>query len=102
MNEQALKQQFSDTYKAIGSDSFYKFLISRSIEVLKEDSKKKVHLELLQYYDHFLVFYRRESEIIYLEMCKIFRKAAHFIYRYMLNNKILQHKNNKFLQLVAT
>jgi hypothetical protein len=56
-------------------------------------------LEFLEYYDKFMILYRREGDPNYLEVARIFRRAAHKIYRLMLKKQMTSH-NAKFLNLV--
>lgn len=56
-------------------------------------------LEFLDYHNRFIILYRREGEEVYLRVARIFRKAAHRIYRIMLK-KDMTAPNAKFLNLV--
>lgn len=112
MSVDILKQEFVPKYLAAGEDRFYRFLLTYAINKLigieKQATDKKSisveitppDLELLEYYEKFLVLYRREGEETYLEIATLFRKAAHRIYRIMLK-KNMTVPNAKFLHLVS-
>lgn len=98
-----IKQLFLNKYSAVGEEKFYKFLISYALNRIVETSAKNGYnpaIELIDYYDMFLKLYRREGNIIYLELAKQFRRAAHRIFRVMLKQGIVI-KSNKFLVLVS-
>jgi len=56
-------------------------------------------VELMELYDKFLLYYRRENEEVYFEIAKLCRKAAHKVYRALLRQKLVE-KNSKFLNLI--
>ena len=56
-------------------------------------------VDFLNYYDQFIILYRREGEEIYLDLARIFRRAAHKVYRVMLKSQMTE-KNQRFLNLV--
>jgi hypothetical protein len=64
-----------------------------------EKVDKMPDIELLELYDKFLLFYRRENEEVYFEIAKLCRRAAHKVYRALLRQKLVE-KNLKFLNLV--
>lgn len=104
MNADLLKKQFVAKYKAIGEDAFYKFLLMYALNklvVIEQGNYKGItpNIEFMDYYDRLVILYRREGDIMYLEIAKIFRKVAHKIYRIMLKKNMSTH-NNKFLNLV--
>ncbi len=104
MDVDILKKQFISKYLESGEDKFYSFLIYYAMNKLvkiENNTYKGVSpdLEFLDYYDRFIILYRREGEEIYLQVAKLFRKAAHRIYRLMLK-KNMTPKNAKFLNLV--
>ena len=104
MNPDSLKKDFLEKYKNIGKVKFYKFPLVYSVQKLIVLEKKEFtiippNIELLEYYDQFIILYRREGDEIYLEIAKIFRRVAHKIYRIMLKRN-LTPRNNKFLNLV--
>ena len=104
MISDALKKYFLPKYVSEGDSKFYKFLLFYSVDKLMALEKKEYkglspNLELLEYHDQFIILYRREGNEIYLDIAKIFRKAAHKIYRIMLKKK-LTPRNDKFLNLL--
>jgi hypothetical protein len=104
MSADTLKKQFVPKYLSSGEAKFYNSLLFYAVGKLMAIDKKEYNgispnLELLEYHDQFIILYRREGEEIYLEIAKVFRKAAHKIYRIMLK-KQLSPRNGKFLNLV--
>lgn len=104
MMSDTLKKQFVPKYLASGQERFYNFLLFYAVNKLMSMEKKEYKgippdLEFLDYCEQFIILYRREGKDTYLEMAKIFRKAAHKIYRIMLK-KNLTPPNKKFLNLV--
>lgn len=104
MSVEALKNNFVPKYLATGEQKFYRFLIlyalNKLIYIEKGSFKgKPPELEFLDYYEQFIILYRREGEEVYLELARVFRKAAHKVYRVMLK-KNMTEKNTKFLNLV--
>jgi len=104
MSAEVLKKEFIPKYLATGDEKFYRFLLTYALKklVLINNGTYKgtsPDLELLDYYDRFLVLYRREGDEVYLQLARLFRKSAHRIYRIMLK-KSMTIVNNKFLNLV--
>ena len=105
------KKLFVAKFSSFGSDKFYKFLLNYATNkiVANEDAKKENYkidtvavspeIELMDYHDRFLILYRRENINVYLDIARLFRKAAHKIYFVMLKKSMIE-KNNKFLNLV--
>jgi len=100
-----VKNEFVDKYLLVGPDKFYKFLlfyaIKKLVKISDQDQKniKSPEMEFLDYSEKFLVLYRRDGNIIFLELSGVFRKAAHKVYRMMLK-KGLTPFNSRFLNLV--
>lgn len=99
-----LKSDYVSRYNAVGEQKFYRNLLCYAINKLikirdDEYSGTSPELEFLDYSERFLFLYRREGDSIYLELSKVFRKAAHKIYRMMLK-KGMTPKNMKFLNVV--
>jgi len=99
-----MSDDFADKYKLIGEQKFYNFLLTYAINkllLIKEKSYKGMspELELLEYHDKFLTLYRRGEDEVNLELSKVFRKAAHKIYRLMLK-KDMSNKNSRFINSV--
>ena len=104
MQADTLKTEFVPKYLAQGESKFYRFLIMYAVNkfvFIQKGTYKGIspELELLDYYDQLIILYRREGEEVYLQLAKLFRKAAHKIYRTMLKNDMIPH-NAKFLNLV--
>jgi len=104
MNLDLLKKEFLPRYLAVGEQEFYKFLLvfamTRLVAIEKGDYKGSTpDLEFLQYYEGFIILYRREGDENYINAARLFRKAAHKINRLMLK-KNMTVKSPKFLTLV--
>jgi hypothetical protein len=104
MSVDGLKKEFVPKYQAVGEPKFYRFLLLYALNKLiyiEKGSFKGVspETEFLDYYDQFIILYRREGEEIYLDLGRVFRRAAHKIYRIMLKKKMIE-KNPRFLNLV--
>lgn len=104
MSVEALKKNFVPKYLATGEQKFYRFLILYALNKLiyiEKGSFKGTspELEFLDIYDQFIILHRREGEDIYLELARVFRRAAHKVYRVMLK-KSMTERNAKFLNLV--
>ena len=104
MSVEALKQTYVPKYLAAGDEKFYRFLLFYALNKLiaiKNESYKGLspELEFLGYYEQFIILYRREGEEVYLDLGRVFRRAAHKVYRLMLKKKMIE-KNSKFLNLV--
>jgi hypothetical protein len=104
MNDQDIKKEFINKYMTVGDKKFYNFLLAFALEKILQVKKKSYkgvhpHLEYLEYYEKFLVSYRKEGDEVYLQIAKNFRRAAHKIYRSMLKQNMID-KDNKFLNLV--
>jgi len=91
-------------FVAGGEQKFYRSILVLALQKLIATEKgiyKGIppHLEYLDYYDRFIILYRREGDEIYLGIAKMLRKAAHKIYRIMLK-KDMTTINPRFLTLV--
>lgn len=98
-----LKETYLPKYLA-GKQRFYRLLLTYGVHkmILMQEEKFRgmpPDIEFLQYHEIFLFLYRREGDETFLDMSKLFRKAAHKLYRTMLK-KEMTLKNNKFLNLV--
>jgi hypothetical protein len=105
MSVEALKKEFVPKYQAIGEIKFYRFLLFYAMNKLIyiENGTYKgtsPELEFMNYYDRFIILYRREGEDIYLDLGRVFRRASHKIYRALLKKNMIE-KNTKFLNLVG-
>lgn len=104
MNGVEPKLNFLDKFYAVGSEKFYNFLLTYSIDKLRKMQDHEYdgispETELLDYYEKILSVYRSGIDEDHLELAKIFRKAAHKIYRIGLKQKLIK-KNKRFLNLV--
>lgn len=104
MSVEALKKEFVPKYLAAGELRFYRFLLfyamNKLIYIERGDYKgKSPEIDFMDYYDQFIILYRREGEEVYLDLSRVFRRAAHKIYRVMLKKKLTE-KNSRFLNLV--
>lgn len=101
------KKIFIDKFSSFGDEKFYQFLLNYAIGKIADGNFKKKYnksenspeKELLSYYDKFLFLYRNENNIIYLDIAKLFRRAANKIYRILLKKKVIK-KSNIFFNLV--
>jgi hypothetical protein len=101
---ETIKKDFMSKYLNIGAGKFYSFLLTYAVNKLILIEKGNYlgispNLEFLLLCDKFIFSYRREGDSNYLEMAKLFRKAAHKIYRIMLKKSLTSY-NDKFLNLV--
>jgi hypothetical protein len=104
MSSDTLKNHFIAKYLAVGPHKFFNFILVHALNklVLMEKGTYKGNnpdLEFLEYYDKLIILYRREGDENFLEIARLFRKAAHKIYRIMLKKKLTPY-NGKFLNLV--
>lgn len=104
MSTDGLKQEFVPKYLAGGEQKFYRFLLLLALNkliLIEKGIYKGItpDLEFLDCHDRFIILYRREGEEVYLKIARIFRRAAHKIYRTMLK-KDMTAINAKFLNLV--
>lgn len=104
MSVEAIKKEFVPKYLAAGEPKFYRLLLlyalNKLIHIEKGSFKgKSPEMEFLDVYDQFIILYRREGEEVYLDLARVFRKAAHKVYRVMLKKKMTP-KNERFLNLV--
>lgn len=104
MSVEALKNKFIPKYLEAGEPRFYRFLLfyaSNKLFYIEKGTYKGAspEIDLMSYYDQFIILYRREGEDIYLDLARVFRRAAHKVYRVMLKKKMTE-KNSRFLNLV--
>lgn len=104
MSIDGLKQDIVPKFVASGEQKFYRsiiFIALQKLILIEKGLYKGIppNLEYLEYYDQFIILYRREGDEVYLSIAKMLRKAAHKIYRIMLK-KNMTPPNAKFLSLV--
>ena len=100
----AKKTDYIGQYNTIGEQKFYLLLVSEAMSKvnkmrIKDYKGRSPELELIECSEKFLSLYRKDKEELYLDMQRIFRRAAHSVYRKMLKLKMIT-KNPKFLNLV--
>ncbi len=98
------EQQILSQYRKIGNERFYRYLLVQATKkMLSLEKEEQVNmapdLELLNFHDQFMIFYRRTGYTDLLEIARLFRKAGHKIYRIMRKRGITP-VNRKFLNLV--
>ena len=103
MIAEALKKEYIPKYSN-GEPKFYRSLLFSALHKLVLIGRSEYkgitpELEYLDCYEEFIILYRREGDDSYLQMARLFRKAAHRIYRIMLKKKMTSY-NPKFLNLV--
>jgi hypothetical protein len=99
------KTLYIERYHSVGEYRFYRFLlhyaVSKLIKITNGEYRgTSPEIELLDYSDRFLKLYRREPQEVLLELSRIFRKAAHKIYRLMLKRQMIT-TNVSFLNVVS-
>jgi len=98
------KKLFIAKYSSFGDDKFYKFLLNYAVaKIANADSEASFlspEVELMDYHDRFLILYRRENDQAYLDIARVFRKAAHRIYRLQIK-KNPTNRNGRFLNVVG-
>ena len=105
MKGDVLKDEFLPKYLSIGEQAFYKFLLIYALNkviLIEKKNYKGVYpdLELLDYYNRFIILYRQEGEEVYLQIARVFRKASQKIYSILLKKDLTKY-NNKFLNLIG-
>lgn len=97
---------FISKYKSVGKERFYRFLISYGIGKLvkiKDGYDTDVaapEIELLDYHDRFMIAFRKGQGDDYLELAKLFRRAAHKIYRASVKSNLIKQRDPRFLSIV--
>ncbi len=104
MSIDSIKQEYFPKYIANGEQKFYKSILLLALQeliLIQKGSFKgnPPHIKYLDFYDMFIVLYRREGNESYIKIAKILRRAAHKIYRVMLK-KNMTKKNIRFLNLI--
>jgi hypothetical protein len=96
-----IKELFLGKYEQVGAEKFYSFLIEYAENRILDANKNGLspELELLGYHDKFITLFRKEHNPVFLELSKLFRRAAHKVYRMMLRNGSIE-ENEKFLNTV--
>ena len=94
---------FVSKFKSMGTERFYRFLISygigKLVQIKDGYNNTLPEIELLSYHDRFMIAYRKSGEPDCLLLAKIFRRAAHKIYRASLKSNLTK-KDTRFLNVV--
>lgn len=96
------KEIFLDRYLTLGEEWFYKFLLNHATTRLFRPKTKGVsspEIELMDYHDTFVSFFRNEGNNDYLKIAKLFRRAANKVYRVLLKRGKTK-RNDRFLNVV--
>ena len=92
-----LASEYIELLQKVGEEGLYK----RTLGVLDAGSKiENPDLEVLEFSEAFFSKYRATGEEAYFIIGKILRKAAHKIYRQLLEKDKAKKINTKFLNLV--
>lgn len=89
---------FKTVLKRKGSEGLYRHLIG--VGVLKSISGNNSDFEMLNKSNSFFSLFRRTGEEVYFELGKVFRRAAHTLYRQLLKINKDKRKSDKFLNVV--
>ena len=98
-----VKKLFLAKYAQIGGEKFYQFLVDYGTNRLNKGELQPPtpEMEMISYHDKFLSLARREHNEEYREIAKLCRRAAHRVYRLMLEVGLTE-PNPKFLALVVS
>ena len=99
MISEEIKKTYINKFRSLGNDRFYKFLIAQAVKKLSKEENYSPELEYLNLHEQFLFLYRREKNEEMFKLSKLFRKAAHKIYRLMIKMGLID-KNLKFLNIM--
>lgn len=104
MNIDILKKELIPKFLQDGNDKFYRSLLMLALNKLILLSQGNYrgglpNLELLDHHDQFIILYRREGEEVCLNIARVFRRAAHKIYRIMLKKQMCE-TDKRFLNLL--
>ncbi len=103
MDTVALKTELLPKFLQLGDERFYRFLLvlgaQRIVSLEKGEQVVFPNLELLEFHDQFVILNRREADDRYLQIAKVFRRAAHKIYRLMVKRNLIE-PNPRFLRAV--
>lgn len=92
-------KKFLHKYSMVGDEKFYIFLVKFSLEQPFVRGERSSALKLMDYHTIFLKLYRKEGDEIYSDIARVFRKAAHKVFR-VLCRRGLESRNNVFLYLL--
>lgn len=99
------KVDYVGRYRSLGEERFHKYLLSESVQKIlrmKDGSHSGTspEIELLDHSEKFLQLYRRKNDIIHLDLARLFRRAAHRVYRILIRMQLTK-KNDRFLNLAS-
>lgn len=92
-------RKFLHKYSMVGDEKFYNFLVKFSLDQRSIPDERSSALKLMDYHAVFLKLYRKEGDEIYADIARVFRKAAHKVFR-VLCRRGLESRNNIFLYLL--
>lgn len=95
-----LAEEYLELLQKIGEEGLYQ----RTLGVMNipTDKMENPDIEVLDFSDAFISRYRSTGEEAYLTIGKILRKAAHKIYRNLLEKDKTKKINTRFLNLIKT
>ncbi len=97
ISDESVKNNITQLTKR-GEDGFYRHLVA--VGVKRSVSIQHPEEEFLQMADSFLQLNRRTGEQIHADLYRLFRRAAHALYRQFNNNNTKSKVNNRFLHAV--
>jgi len=91
-----------DKYNELGEDKFYHFLLVFALKysVTHDKDNTTADIYLLNMHDELIFMYRKSGTKNYLDIAKIFRKAANKVYRIFIKKELVV-KNTRFLNIVV-
>jgi hypothetical protein len=99
----AINKQFEPKFLSMGEERFYRFVLGlalRQLVSLEAGGEETMpNIELLELHNQFVVLHRREGSEVSLTIAKVFRRAAHKIYRVMLKKGMIE-QSPRFLNAV--
>lgn len=97
ISEETVKNNIAQLTKR-GEEGFYRHLVA--IGVKRSVSVKSPQDEMLELAESFLQLNRRTGEQIHADLYRLFRRAAHALYRQFNDNNTKSKVNNRFLHAV--
>lgn len=97
ISEESIKNYIERLNKN-GEEAFYRHLIA--IGVKRSVNVKNPENEMMDMSESFLQLNRRTGEEVYAVFYRLFRRAAHTLYRQLDNKNSQKKSNNRFLHAV--
>jgi hypothetical protein len=106
-----MKKEIIDRYLSLlkihGENGLYALLIySGAVYNIKKIhgniSENLSEVDLLNLSDNFFILFRKNGDNNYFLLGKVFRRAAHVLYRYLLKKDKSKNINPKFLNLIKS